>query len=74
MNDDAKLVCAYCDVYCRNERVTRDAQGREIMSDTCCAYCGRTEMRFGKLGYQTPVPEPPKPLPDGELSDGEPPF
>jgi hypothetical protein len=60
-----EMVCAWCDVYCRIERVTRDEEGREVMHDTCCAYCGRTELRFGKLGRQTPLPEPPEPPPDG---------
>jgi hypothetical protein len=34
------LICVWRDVYCRIERVQRDEQGREIMYDTCCAYCG----------------------------------
>jgi hypothetical protein len=31
------------------------------MRDTCCAYCGRTELRFGRLGHQTPIPKPAEP-------------
>jgi hypothetical protein len=60
----ADFVCAWCDVYCRIERVHRDEQGREIMRDSCCAYCGRTELRFGKLDHQTPIPKSAEP-PDG---------
>jgi hypothetical protein len=60
-------VCAWCDVYNRVERVTRDAEGNEIMRDTCCAYCGRTELRFGgKSGRQTPIPPPPPPCNDDD--------
>ena len=51
------LVCAWCDVYCRVERVQVDENGKEFMCDICCAYCGRTELRLGKLGRQTPIPE-----------------
>jgi hypothetical protein len=60
----AEPVCAWCDVSCRVERVQHDEQGKEIMRDTCCAYCGRTEMRCGKLGRQTAIPQPTEP-PDG---------
>jgi hypothetical protein len=59
------LVCAWCDVYNRIERVHRDEDGREFMRDTVCAYCGRTELRFGRLGRQTPIPPPPAAPPDG---------
>jgi len=51
------LVCAWCDVYCRVERVHTDAAGEVIMHDTVCAYCGRSELRFSKLGRQTPIPK-----------------
>ena len=61
----SELVCAWCDVNCRVERVQHDDQGREFLRDTCCAYCGRTELRFGKLGRQTPIPKYTEP-PDGE--------
>jgi hypothetical protein len=54
-----EFVCAWCDVWCRVERIQRDAQGREIVRGTACAYCGRTELRLGKLGRQTPIPPPP---------------
>jgi hypothetical protein len=50
-------VCAWCDVYARLECEARDDQGRLIQSWTKCAYCGRTELRFGKLGRQTPIPQ-----------------
>ena len=59
-----ELVCAWCDVYCRVERVLRDDDGRVIQTSTVCAYCGRSELRFGKRGRQTPIPAPPAP-PDG---------
>ena len=52
-----KLVCAWCDVYCRTKRNTRDESGAIICASTFCAYCGRTELRFGKLGHQTPIPD-----------------
>jgi hypothetical protein len=61
----SEFVCAWCDVSCRVERVRHDDQGREIMRDTCCAYCGRTELRFGKLGRQTPIPQASVTPPDG---------
>jgi hypothetical protein len=60
-----EFVCAWCDVYCRVERVMRDEQGREFLRDTCCAYCGRTELRIGKLGHQTPIPK--ASVPDDDL-------
>jgi hypothetical protein len=51
------MVCAWCDVYCRVECETRDDEGRLVCAWTECAYCGRTELRFGKLGRQTPLPK-----------------
>jgi hypothetical protein len=51
-----EFVCAYCDVYCRVERIQYDDDGREIMCSSVCAYCGRSGLRRGKLGRQTPVP------------------
>jgi hypothetical protein len=59
------LVCAWCDVYSRVECDHRDAEGRVTISGTQCAYCGRTELRFGKLGRQTPIP-PPRAMERGE--------
>jgi hypothetical protein len=56
------LVCAYCDVYARVPCDTRDDQGRIHVSWTACAYCGRTELRLGKLGRQTPPPRDEWPL------------
>jgi hypothetical protein len=50
------LVCAWCDIYCRTECNTRDESGAIVYAWTCCAYCGRTELRFGRLGHQTPIP------------------
>jgi hypothetical protein len=52
----SRFVCAWCDVYCRVERVQHDEAGREIFRDSVCAYCGRTELRFA-LGRQTPIPK-----------------
>ena len=52
----SRFVCAWCDVYCRVERVQHDEAGREIIRDSVCAYCGRTELRFA-LGRQTPIPK-----------------
>jgi hypothetical protein len=52
-------VCAWCDVYCRIECETRDDQDRLVCSWTKCAYCGCSELRFGKLGHQTPIPNEP---------------
>jgi hypothetical protein len=46
----------WCDVWCRVERNQYDDQGCVIISGTACAYCGRTELRHGKLGRQTPIP------------------
>jgi hypothetical protein len=55
----------WCDVWCRVERNQYDDQGRVVVcGSTACAYCGRTELRFGKLGRQTPIP-PPKVPPEG---------
>jgi len=64
------LVCAWCDVYCREEQHTYDDAGRLISTDTVCAYCGRSELRFGKLGRQTPLPEECEVV----ALTGEPPF
>jgi hypothetical protein len=61
IDDPLSFVCAWCDVYCRVERVQHDEQGCEFMRWACCAYCGRTELRLGKLGRQTPIPAPPTP-------------
>jgi hypothetical protein len=54
----SRCVCAWCDVYCRVERAQHDEAGREIMRDSVCAYCGRTELRFARLGRQTPILKP----------------
>jgi hypothetical protein len=51
------MVCAWCDVYARVECNTADENGRIVSSWTACAYCGRTELRFKKLGRQTPLPK-----------------
>jgi len=59
-----KFVCAWCDVHCRVEQIQCDKEGREIIRSTCCAYCERSELRYGKLGRQTPIPTPRVP-PDG---------
>jgi len=59
-----EFVCAWCDVWCRIENNQYDDQGRAAIYGTACAYCGRSELRFGKLGRQTPIPAPPAP-PDG---------
>jgi Pyruvate/2-oxoacid:ferredoxin oxidoreductase delta subunit len=52
INPDApqrtRLVCAGCGVYCREERVFYDQDGNAVMHDTCCAYCGRCELRFAE--------------------------
>jgi hypothetical protein len=64
MDNDLGLVCAWCDVWNRVERVLKDESGHEFLRDSSCAYCGRTELRFGKLGRQTPIPTPRVP-PDG---------
>jgi hypothetical protein len=40
-----EVVCINCDVYCRQVREHRDdATGEVFMTDTVCAYCGRTEL------------------------------
>lgn len=54
-----EMVCAWCDVYCREAQVTTDTDGRVVDASTVCSYCGRSELRFGKLGRQTPLPEEP---------------
>jgi hypothetical protein len=56
-----EFVCTWCDVWCRVERNQYDKQGRTVICGTACAYCGRSEIRFGKLGRQTPIPAPPEP-------------
>jgi hypothetical protein len=48
----SEFVCAWCDVSCRVERVQHDDQGREFLRDTCCAYCGRTELRSASSGVR----------------------
>jgi hypothetical protein len=45
------MVCAWCDVYSRVGREARDDNGKLVSAWTCCAYCGRTELRFGKRGH-----------------------
>ena len=60
-----EFVCAWCDVWCRVQRNQYDDQGRAIVCGTACAYCGRTELRLGKLGRQTPIPPPRPDRPDG---------
>jgi hypothetical protein len=52
----SRLFCAWCDVYNRIPCEACDDKGQVISSWTCCAYCGRTEFRFEKLGRQTPIP------------------
>lgn len=61
------IVCAWCDVYARVPCAQRDEQGRAFIEWTACAYCGRTELRFGKLGRQTPIPGP---EPQAQKDDG----
>jgi hypothetical protein len=61
------MVCAWCDMYARVSREQRDDQERVICEWAECAYCGRTELRFGKLGRQTPIP---KPEPQAERKGG----
>ena len=63
---EKNFVCAWCDVYAREVCALRDDQGRPFQTWTCCAYCGRTELRLGKLGRQTPIPKPPVP-PDDDV-------
>jgi hypothetical protein len=64
MTSNAGPVCAWCDVYARELRQMHDDEGRVIQVWTVCAYCGRTELRWQKLGRQTPIPPPPK-APEG---------
>lgn len=56
MSNQFDPVCAWCDVYCREEQITVDENDREVCRSTVCSYCGRSELRFGKLGRQTPIP------------------
>jgi hypothetical protein len=51
------MVCAWCDVYARIPCEMCDDQGRVISTWTKCAYCERSELRFRKLGRQTPIPK-----------------
>jgi hypothetical protein len=51
------MVCAWCDVDARVEREMRDANGVVFQTWTVCAYCGRSELRLGKLGRRTPIPQ-----------------
>jgi hypothetical protein len=51
------MVCAWCDVYARVERAQYDDEGRPFIIWSACAYCGRSELRLGKRGRQTPIPE-----------------
>jgi hypothetical protein len=60
----SELVCAWYDVYNRVPREMRDENSCVTQQWAECAYCGRTELRFGKLGRQTPLPKPPTP-PEG---------
>jgi hypothetical protein len=60
------LVCAWCDVYARAPYAQYDDQGRPFIEWMACAYCGRTELRLGKLGRQTPIPQ----QATGERPDG----
>jgi hypothetical protein len=53
------FVCAWCDVYNRELREVRDENGDLVQTWTVCAYCGRSELRLGRLGRQTPIPKPP---------------
>jgi len=57
MSDDKDPVCAWCDVYVRKVRCMYDDEGRPFQQWTVCAYCGRRELRLGKLGRQTPIPK-----------------
>ena len=61
------FVCAWCDVYARVPCAQYDDQGRPFIEWTACAYCGRSELRFGKLGRQTPIP---KKATDDDQPDG----
>jgi len=42
----SRLVCPTCGVYCREVREHRDEQGRLLIADTVCAYCGMPELVF----------------------------
>jgi hypothetical protein len=53
----AGAVCAWCDVYCRETVEARTNDGELISSWSRCLYCKRTELRYGKLGHQTPLPD-----------------
>jgi predicted DNA-binding transcriptional regulator AlpA len=49
------MVCAWCDVY---DRIECGSQGDDFdVAWTKCRLCGRTELRWEKLGRQTPVPQ-----------------
>ena len=48
------LVCAWCDVYCREERCAIADDGTVMSSWTVCSYCRRSELRLSKRGKQTP--------------------
>ena len=41
-----RMVCARCDVYCREERRTVNEEAMIDVSWTVCAYCGRSELVF----------------------------
>jgi hypothetical protein len=58
---ETEMVCAWCDVEDRVPRALRDENGRVFQTWTECARCGRTELRVGKLGRQTPIPPPNEP-------------
>ncbi len=45
-NKVGRMVCAWCNVYCREERECRNAEGRLVSSYAVCAYCGRPELSF----------------------------
>ena len=64
---DYSPVCAWCDVYNRIECRAYNEEAYIDTSWTKCAYCGRTELRFKRLGHTTPIPK------DEEIS-GEIPF
>jgi hypothetical protein len=53
----SECVCAYCDVYNRVAHNIYDDDGALVVASTKCAYCGRSELRFKKLGYKTPLPK-----------------
>jgi len=64
-----ELVCAYCDVSDRVERVLRDDRYEILQISTVCAICGCGELSV-KRGYQTP---PPMKTDDDWLLDNDPP-